>query len=92
MKLKNHNLHCEVRHINGRPYHIVRPTAVIRIEQWPNMVAWAQEQFGELEQFVPGCVGYEVKVARFDQRVYVDLTRFWFRHETDRNKFLDYWS
>jgi len=86
------NLHCELRYIHGRPYNIVRPTLVYRIEQWPSMMAWCEKEFGPIEPFVPGIVGQRVKVNRWNQRVYADLTRFWFRDQADRDRFLQHWS
>ena len=89
---RNANLLCEVYHIHGEPYHTVRPTAVIRIEQWDHMLSWAQQQFGTACNFEPGCVGQRVQVSSVGERYYVDNTRFWFRHSRDRDCFVAHWT
>lgn len=89
---RNANLLCEVYHIHGEPYHTVRPTAVIRIEQWDHMLSWAQQQFGTACNFEPGCVGQRVQVPSVGERYYVDNTRFWFRHSRDRDCFVAHWT
>lgn len=92
IQIRNHNLLEAILHIHGEPYYTVRPTAVIRIEQWDNMLEWAKQEFGTASEFRKGCVGQRVSVNKPGERYYIDNTRFWFRHKKECEKFLQYWS
>ena len=89
---RNANLLCEVKSISGVPYHTVRPTAVMRIESWSDMLSWAESEFGKVDKFVPSIVGTVGRPPVLGERVYVDLTRFYFKHSHDRDKFIEHWS
>ena len=89
---RNANLLCEIKSISGVPYYTVRPTAVMRIESWSDMLSWAESEFGKVDKFVPSIVGTVGRPPVLGERVYVDNTRFWFKHKTDRDRFLEYWS
>lgn len=92
MAQRNANLLYAVSHIDGVPYHTVRPTAVMRIESWSDMLSWAESEFGKAMQFERSIVGTVGRPPVLGQSVYIDLTRFWFKHKTDCDRFLEYWS
>lgn len=89
---RNANLLCEVKSISGVPYYTVRPTAVMRIESWSDMLSWAGAEFGKVVQFERSIVGTVGRPPVLGQSVYTDLTRFWFKHSHDRDKFIEHWS
>ncbi len=89
---RNANLLYAVTHIDGDTYHTVRPTAVMRIESWPDMLTWAKSEFGNVTVFKRSIVGTVGRPPVLGQSVYADLTRFWFRHKSDCDKFIEHWS
>ena len=91
-QVRNHNLLCEIKHIAGVPYHTVRPTAVIRIESWPDMLFYAEMEFIKVTPFEPAIVGTVGRPPVLGERVYVDNTRFWFKYKADCDQFVEYWS
>jgi hypothetical protein len=89
---RNADLLCEIKHIHGVPYHTVRPTAVMRIESWTDLLFYAESEFGKVTSFERSIVGTVGRPPVLGQRVYVDNTRFWFKHKADCDRFIEYWS